>query len=135
MWCGLGYVYEDCCKEVGSSANNGAHAIVGAPYRSSATALRTQLGCKLERKDGNSTMQPGCIDVSSQDFPPPYLHNLFQPIQKQYQHHTRLSKNGIIIPRAHMNMMSRSFRYKGAVVCLFQTISKVLTGGTSSVMP
>ena len=47
---------------------------------------------------------------------PPYLHDLFQPIQKQYQHHTQLSKNGIIIPRAHMNMMSWSFRYKGAVV-------------------
>ena len=47
---------------------------------------------------------------------PPYLHDFFQPIQKQYQHHTQLSKNGIIIPRAHMNMMSWSFRYKGAVV-------------------
>jgi len=35
-----GYVYEDCCKEVGSSASN-------VVYQSSATALRTQLGCKL----------------------------------------------------------------------------------------
>ena len=30
--------------------------------------------------------------------------------------YTRLSNNGVLIPRAHTNMMSRSFRYTGAVM-------------------
>ena len=47
---------------------------------------------------------------------PPYLHDLFHPIHRQHQHHTWLSNNGVLIPKAHTNMMSRSFRYTGAVM-------------------
>ena len=50
-------------------------------------------------------------------FTPPCLHDIFQPIHKQYQHHTPLSNNGVLISRAHTNMMSRSFCYIGAVLC------------------
>ena len=70
--------------------NNAARAILGAPYRSSATALRTQLGwVTLEtRRELNTAvwvyrcLKPGVT--------PPYLHDIFQTIRKQHQHHTRL---------------------------------------------
>ena len=40
-------------------------------------------------------------------------------MHKQHQHHTRLYNNGVLIPRPHTNMMSRSFRYTGAVMWNF----------------
>ena len=43
-------------------------------------------------------------------------HDLFQLIHKQHQRHTWLSNSGVLIPRAHTNMMSRLFRYTGAVM-------------------
>lgn len=37
-----------------------------------------------------------------------------------------LRNNSILIPRAHTNMISRSFLYRGAVVPLYQRVSEVL---------
>ena len=52
--------------------NNAGRAIVGAPYRSSATTLRNQLSwqsLKKTQKNRNYILQPGCIDVSDQVLP------------------------------------------------------------------
>ena len=110
-------VWSGCTKTIAKKLqNNGARAILGAPYRSSATALRTQLGwVTLQKRQELHTavwvyrcLKPGVT--------PPYLHDIFQPIRKQHQHHTRLSDHGVLIPRAHTNMMLKSFHYRGAVV-------------------
>ena len=45
-----------------------------------------------------------------------YLHDIFQPLRKQHQHRTRLSEHEVLVPRAHTNMMLKSFHYRGAVV-------------------
>ena len=63
------------------------------------------------RKTVTTYCNPG-VSMST----PPYLHDLFQPIHRQHQHHTRLSNNGVLIPRAHTNMISRSFCYTRAVM-------------------
>ena len=113
-------VWSGCTKTIAKKLevvqNNAARAILGAPYRSSATVLRTQLGwVTLEtRRELNTAvwvyrcLKPGVT--------PPYLHDIFQTIRKQHQHHTRLSDHGVLIPRAHTNMMLKSFQYRGAVV-------------------
>ena len=96
--------------------NNAARAVLGAPYRSSATALRTQLcWVTLEKRRELHTavwvhrcLRPGVT--------PSYLHVIFQPLRKQHQHCTRLSEHGVLVPRAHTNMMLKSFHYRGAVV-------------------
>ena len=46
VWAAAGCM-KTAAKKLEVVQNNAARAIVGAPYRSSATALRTQLGCKL----------------------------------------------------------------------------------------
>ena len=73
LWCGMVWLYGDCCcEEVRGSENNAGHAIVGAPYRSSATTLRNQLSwqsLKKNKKNRNYVLQPGCIDVSDQVLP------------------------------------------------------------------
>ena len=66
-------VWSGCTKTIAKKLevvqNNAARAILGAPYRSSATALRTQLGCATLEKDESSTLQSGYIDVSNQVSP------------------------------------------------------------------
>ena len=56
-------VWSGCTKTIAKKLevvqNNAARAILGAPYRSSATALRTQLGCVTLEKDESSTLQSG----------------------------------------------------------------------------
>ena len=59
---------------------------------------------------------------------PPYLHDLFQPIQKQYKHHTWLSKEST----EHIRTWCPGpFVIKELLYgTLFQTISKVLSEST-----
>ena len=103
-------------KELEVVQNNTARAVLGAPYRSLATALRTQLcWVTLEKRRELHTavwvhrcLRPGVT--------PSYLHDIFQPLRKQHQHRTRLSEHGVLVPRAHTNMMLKSFHYRGAVV-------------------
>ena len=78
--------------------------------------------CKVNKKqDHVYVIASGCNYrvvrvLAVLEITPPYLNDLFQPIHKQHQHHTRLSNNGVLVPRAHTNMMSRSFHYTGAVM-------------------
>ena len=94
--------------------NNAACAVVGAPYRSSATTLRNQLSWQSLQKKKTGTTYRNLGVSMSQARSYPSLSTL--PIHKQHQHQTRLSNNGVLIPRAHTDMMSRLFCYTGAVM-------------------
>ena len=107
---------KNVAKKLEVVQNNAARAVVGAHYQSSATTLRNQLGwqsLQKRRELHTATWVYRCLKSS---LTLPYLHDLFQPIHKQHQHYTRLSNNGVLIPRARTNMMSRSFRYTGAII-------------------
>ena len=117
-------VWSDCtetaaAKKLEVVKNNAGRTIVGAPYPSSATTLRNQLSWQSLKKQKTKQELHTATWVYRCLWPgltSPYLHDLFQPIHKQHQHHTRLSNNGVLIPRARTNMMSRSFCYTGAVL-------------------
>ena len=96
--------------------NNAARAITGAPYRSSATTLRKELGWQTLEKRREFHTTTWVYRCLKPDLTPPYLHNLFTPIQKRHQHGTRLSRSGVAVPRANTSLMMRSFQYRGAVV-------------------
>ena len=105
VWSGC---MKNAAKKLEVVENNAACAVVGAPYQSSATTFRNQLGWQSlqERRElHTATWVYRCLKSS---LTPPYLqHDLFQPIHKQHQHHTWLSNNGVLMS----NMMSRSFCY------------------------
>ena len=73
---------ETAAKKLEVMQNNGSRAIVGAPYQSSATTLRNQLGWQSlnKRRVNTATWVYRCLRPG---FTPPYLHNLFQPIHAQ----------------------------------------------------
>ena len=105
---------ETAAKKLEVVQNNGARAIVGAPYQSPATTLRNQLGwpsLNKRRELHTATWVYRCLRPGLT-----YTTYFSLSMHKQHQHHTRLSNNGVLIPRAHTNMMSRLFHYTGAVL-------------------
>ena len=123
VWSGC---MKNAAKKLEVVQNNAARAVVGAPYRSSATTLRNQLGwqsLQTRRELHTATWVYRCLKPG---VTPPYLHDLFQPIQ--HQHHTWLSNNGVLIPRAHTNMSPGRFAIQVLLCGIpFQTILKILT--------
>ena len=109
-------MYEDYSKKVRSCTEQCCSCNFGStlPFIGNCIENTTGLGNSRKRRELHTTvwvyrcLKPGVT--------PPYLHDIFQPIRKQHQHHTRLSDHGVLIPRAHTNMMLKSFHYRGAVV-------------------
>ena len=103
-------------KELEVVQNNAAGTVLRAPYRSSATALRRQL-CWVTLEKRRELYSAVCVHRCLRPgVTPSYLHDIFQPFWKQHQHRIRLSEHGVLVPRAHTNMMLKSFHYRGTVV-------------------
>jgi len=94
---------------------NTLHAIEEAPYRSSATTWEPNF---VDMQTLEKTWPLGVsMHVSSQL----YLINMIY-FSLSRNNMPTLSNNSILIPRAHTNMISRSFLYRGAVVPLPESI-------------
>ena len=110
-------VWSGCSKTASDELevvhNNAARAVLGAPYRTSATLLRDRLGWSTltQRRICHTAIWTyRCL----KGYAPPYLGDLFVPTSKIHQRHTRQS-NGLYIPRPKTNYLKRSFVYQGTL--------------------
>ena len=102
-------VWDGCSKTAQASLevvhNNAARAILGAPYRSSATTLRNQLGWSTltqRRKNHTAVWMYRCLRGHA----PSYLQNTFLPSSEVHQllHYTR-QNSGVYMPRPRTSML------------------------------
>ena len=96
-------VWHGCTKSASNKLevvhNNAARTVLWAPYRSSATQLRSQLGWTTlggERRDYHLAI---------------WVYN--QP--NTHQHETR-NCHGLYVPRPRTNILKRSFAYQGVLI-------------------
>ena len=111
-------VWDGCSKTAQANLeivhNNAARAIRGAPYRSSATSLRNQLGWSTlaqRRENHTAVWMYRCVRGSA----PSYLQNIFVPNSEIHQHYTRQS-SGVYMPHPRTNKLKRSFEYRSTVL-------------------
>ena len=102
-------VRDGCSKTAQASLevfhNNAARAILGAPYRSSGTTLRNQLGWSTltqRRKNHTAVWMYCCLRGHA----PSYLQNTFLPSFEVHQllHYTR-QNSGVYMPRPRTSML------------------------------
>ena len=102
----------DGCSKTAQASLEVVHnnAAKGAPYRSSATILRNQLGWSIlaqRRENHTAVWMYRCV----RGFAPSYLQNTFVPNSEIHQHYTRQS-SGVYMPHPRTNLMKRSFEYQ-----------------------
>ena len=109
------WLYGECCKEVkGSAIYNAAQSNCRSTLSATTGTLRSQLGWQSLMKRWELHTATWVYQCLRPGLTYPSLSTWL--IHKQHQRHIWLSNSSVLIPRAHTNMMSRLFRYTGAVM-------------------